>query len=56
MYWPAGLIRRATVAENYYNAMKSFANMKPGQSSEWYERNPEHGELVNTVMELRMSQ
>ena len=55
MSWPAGLITRLTIAENVTNALRSAANVKPGQWGAWEENHPGDAKTYDDIMALRIA-
>lgn len=53
MGWPAGDVTRLTIAKAITTALRSAANIKPGQWGAWEKANPGYAKTYDDVLELR---
>ena len=53
MQWPAGLVKRLSLAKNITVALQSAANAKPGKWIEWQEAHPEYSRTYDNILKLR---
>ena len=53
MNWPAGKIKRLTIAKVVTEAMRSASNVKPGEWGVWEENHPGYAKTYDDIMMLR---
>ena len=53
MNWPAGKIKRLTIARVVTDALTSAARVKPGQWTNWEESHPGYAKTFDDILELR---
>lgn len=53
--WPAGKIKRLTVAKVVTDALHSSSNVKPGQWAKWEENHPGYAKTYDDILSLRIA-
>ena len=53
MQWPAGVIKRLTIARVVTDALRSAANVKPGKWASWEENHPGYAKTYDDILSLR---
>ena len=53
MEWPAGMVKRLTLARALTDAMRSASNVKPGEWSKWEENHPGYAKTYDDILDLR---
>ena len=54
MNWPAGKIKRLTIAKAITDALQSASNAKPGQWGAWQESHPGYAKTYDNILNLRI--
>ena len=55
MQWPAGIIKRLTIARVVTDALTSAANVAPGEWSSWEKNHPGYAKTYDDILALRQA-
>jgi len=55
MAWPAGKVKRLTLAKVITEALQSASNVEPGQWGAWEKSHPDYAKTYDSILELRIA-